>query len=594
MEIIRKTLNLETSKSRFNGKLPAYANNLKPNESVDCSSEQYTDWNKSPVNIVIPKSSPLYQIADQIPLVRDMSNNLVLRFRTMIEKFCFLKDFANSSTFYKLCKHSENISWRKVDIEFFNDWDGKYFSIELPDVSNYKIGDIICINKDIDIYSSTFRIKDNTHRFDVDFYTFVLQLKQYGTKAYSEPFMNLPVYLEEEIIDNGVLTPYSDMWVAGKKYYLGEYVFHSENGTGSDIYSYRLIKGGKNEDGNLLYDKVRATGNIYDIVKNEYDTRNTVGISKHYKFITTIDDISDSLYDKENGNIIRKQILVSNEEDTPIFDFINVYYTGYVNKSTKLTEFDNSNSDYWEFVESFIDSPGDYEKLIVHGVCESKLNIFESKRKSYDQNGKTLPFVFDETSEPDADGKYNAQIIYSKGLVITSDGQYCYLEDPVINKEESKITFTYYIGCEVEIKNGNGNIITQQINGTGIKYVETFSYQYREYETYRQDKGIYITIKYMYIDLTTGKYADNYDINNLGGKIRVADISFKSDSLSNEVYLKTFLYKDEATSHLISVNKDIDAAIERGDYSAFERHNLLGEIKTFSDLKKYRNNYFKL
>ena len=98
----------------------------------------------------------------------------------------------------------------------------------------------------------------------------------------------------------------------------------------------------------------------------------------------------------------------------------------------------------------------------------------------------------------------------------------------------------------------------------------------------------------MDIDLTTGEYADNDDINSIGGSVRVADVSFRSDSLSNEMYLKTFAFKDEATSRLISANKDIDASIERGDYAAFERHNLLGEIKTFSDLKNYRNNFFNL
>ena len=111
---------------------------------------------------------------------------------------------------------------------------------------------------------------------------------------------------------------------------------------------------------------------------------------------------------------------------------------------------------------------------------------------------------------------------------------------------------------------------------------------------YYQDTNTYKEIVYMDIDLTTGEYADNDDINGIGGSVRVADVSFRSDSLSNDMYLKTFAFKDEATSRLISANKDIDASIERDDYAAFERHNLLGEIKTFSDLKNYRNNFFNL
>ena len=34
--------------------------------------------------------------------------------------------------------------------------------------------------------------------------------------------------------------------------------------------------------------------------------------------------------------------------------------------------------------------------------------------------------------------------------------------------------------------------------------------------------------------------------------------------------------------------------INRGDYAAMERHYILGEINSFDDLEKYRNNYFKL
>ena len=42
------------------------------------------------------------------------------------------------------------------------------------------------------------------------------------------------------------------------------------------------------------------------------------------------------------------------------------------------------------------------------------------------------------------------------------------------------------------------------------------------------------------------------------------------------------------------INPDVDANIQRGTAASYERHNILGEIKTFDDLENYRNNFFEL
>ena len=35
-------------------------------------------------------------------------------------------------------------------------------------------------------------------------------------------------------------------------------------------------------------------------------------------------------------------------------------------------------------------------------------------------------------------------------------------------------------------------------------------------------------------------------------------------------------------------------SVDRGTYTAMERHYILGEVNSFDDLEKYRNNIFKL
>ena len=137
MEIVRRIVNLESSKSRFDGKLPSYVDNIKQDvvetPVYEEDEEDYSDWNKSPVNIIIPNDSKIYPIKDRIPLVNDISGNLVLRFRTMVEVFTFLKRFSEKSVFYKLCNQNGGIGWREVDIDFFNEWNGDNLNTSTPD-----------------------------------------------------------------------------------------------------------------------------------------------------------------------------------------------------------------------------------------------------------------------------------------------------------------------------------------------------------------------------------------------------------------------------------------------------------------------------
>ena len=66
------------------------------------------------------------------------------------------------------------------------------------------------------------------------------------------------------------------------------------------------------------------------------------------------------------------------------------------------------------------------------------------------------------------------------------------------------------------------------------------------------------------------------------------------------------IYKDEDILGLQNINtleydltskkyvSTINGYIPRGTAASFERHNILGEVKTFADLENYRNNFFQL
>jgi hypothetical protein len=55
------------------------------------------------------------------------------------------------------------------------------------------------------------------------------------------------------------------------------------------------------------------------------------------------------------------------------------------------------------------------------------------------------------------------------------------------------------------------------------------------------------------------------------------------------------LYVDDRIFGTSYVDVDLpNVTINRGNYTAMERHYILGEINSFDDLEKYRNNLFKL
>ena len=76
MEIVRRIVNLESSKSRFDGKLPSYVDNIKQDvvetPVYEEDEEDYSDWNKSPVNIIISNDSKIYPIKDRMTFLETL------------------------------------------------------------------------------------------------------------------------------------------------------------------------------------------------------------------------------------------------------------------------------------------------------------------------------------------------------------------------------------------------------------------------------------------------------------------------------------------------------------------------------------------
>jgi hypothetical protein len=84
------------------------------------------------------------------------------------------------------------------------------------------------------------------------------------------------------------------------------------------------------------------------------------------------------------------------------------------------------------------------------------------------------------------------------------------------------------------------------------------------------------------------------DIENLKKNTILSSIEYTLESITEDDFQKDYTIKDEYTIGVEDVIEDINIDIKRGLSSSFEKHHILCEIKSLSDLENYRNNLFKI
>ena len=118
----------------------------------------------------------------------------------------------------------------------------------VPDLeySDHTIGDIVCYSSLYDELINKFGSYENAKNL----YFLCQNLINnggYSTEATDEkkaiPYLDLTVYLEQEMTDNGLFTPCIEKWIPGKKYYVGDLVYYSIDGTDENMIPYVLNEG---------------------------------------------------------------------------------------------------------------------------------------------------------------------------------------------------------------------------------------------------------------------------------------------------------------------------------------------------------------
>jgi len=416
----------------------------------------------------------------------------------------------------------------------------------------------------------------------------------------SEPYLDFTIYLEQTIIDEGILTPYVSKWVAGKKYYIGDTVYYSTDGSDENIKTYVLVKAD-------YFETVEVPFSIYQA---------NSGYTNYFE--------SDGKYYAQFG-----------------------YYRGYYDKKTKLTYFDKLNSDgtidliHWkESIVTNVSTVMDYSGIT--GTTESLLQNVMRRKTDMDVSGNTLPFIlhyndiieggvktgrkldtgstetfymcgkmnmdYDFTNQKVVSDVLESVTFYNSNSVPESGVSFTDIDKPIVITAEGEaytsgskyvisgcnmVQFVYYSSATIEKEEGTNNWIRKP--NTGVKYTESrpMIIQTEDFDIEVND-GTGTTLTLTYIDVNSNAQSEidysNVDlVNSLRTNVSYSNITVDRGQLDDDYFLSAANFKDEATMCVQNVTTDKNVYIERGIAESFQKHNMFGEICSLQDLENYKN-----
>lgn len=416
------------------------------------------------------------------------------------------------------------------------------------------------------------------------------------------PYLDFTIYLEQTIIDEGILSPYVSKWVAGKKYYVGDTVYYSMDGSDENIKTYVLCSGDTGET-------IEIPFSVYEA--NSGDSRYSYSEGKYY---VTLD-----------------------------------FYRGYYDNKTRLTYFDTLNSggtislDHWsENIVANISTGRTYEGI--NGTTESLLQNVMRRRTDMDVSGNTLPFIlhyndiinergiktgreldtgvtetfymcgnmnmnYDFVNEKVVSDVLESVTFYKSDSVPESGVSFTEIDKPIVitlNKEAytntgnttsisdyDMVQFVYYSSATLEKEEGTNNWIRKP--NTGVKYTESrpIVVQTNNFMIEVEDgTGTALTLTYIDVNSNARSEIDysNIDlVNSLRANVSYSNMTVDRGQLGDDYFISAANFKDEATMGIQNVTTDINVNMERGIAESFQKHNMFGEICSLQDLENYKN-----
>lgn len=387
----------------------------------------------------------------------------------------------------------------------------------------------------------------------------------YGYVASKKLNLHLDINLNCTMSDLGLLTAYTDTWVAGDKYNVGDLVYHNQQ-------TYVCVKettGYWNEETEELLFPYNIDGedNCFELITEieEGQKENIpIGFSeivttdsklkslRRYKeYMDTIGNVSypdygyDWLYYYRIGQVTNYSTLnddfgniafFTDKQDNEIIEhetYTDLYAYGDVIDDIKL----EYNQDNLRYELTFIYYIGCHLKATCSG-------------KKYDDDGNLLYYF--ENFERDTDDIYHG-VRYTDVYTIESNSEI--LSDFVKNGIVNTSKFNEYIKGENETINKKYEFATYSANQT-------------------------------------------HDKNINGSTVQISSIQSQIAAIvqGNGDFEHNWLFKmDYYNGISYTPNTDIDVFIDRGNTAAMEKHIKLGEIKTLDDMLLFANqSFFKI
>mgnify|MGYP003423971804 FL=1 len=353
--------------------------------------------------------------------------------------------------------------------------------------------------------------------------------------SYSNPFINVPLFISTSLNDCGDMLNELQRWEKNKIYYKSDIVFHIDSYYVCDGAIVKEKKFNETESWIRLDFPTSINKDLSNEVDSEYYTESKLDI-----FLSQRKTYSD------DGELMEFVVIKYNG--------INVclrYKGGYINRRTI------NNITYIDKLQSVEFGNGE--------------NVWTEIKYENISNNSDLNYYY---------------VIYTDTLGFKID----------ISKI-TEIKFTYLIGVQIDSNE-------QIVKDSGVKYEEIrkCSFDKNDYifdginNTYGFCKieplSVYSkqnNLKKPYARLLSLKWDDNYD--NYG---KFLDDNYGNDGIfTNTVFNTSF--SDDRLLGTTYVDVDLPRiSVDRGTYTAMERHYILGEVNSFDDLEKYRNNIFKL
>jgi len=637
MDKIHKIINLEQAKNRTPNPIQHYVIDY---EEHTCNPQDYDTFGGYCLDILVPKTAeicvPLISWAHDLDDIYHfeevevtafdiLSENVVrpncefgncnpedvtiaywVRYKNLMAMYHWLLNvFIPSISFYQKCtngyksiKVNDRKDIFKTDIEIFS---------ELPTNDEFEPGTIIGVTSMYGEFISKFKSVETCK----DFLLFMERLLSEGIFSPisgTTPYIDVELSITSNNTDLGIMSPVCEEWIPNKKYHLGDVVLY--NGI-----TYIL---GKCDE--TKYDKIELTGellnSILEILKDESQDI--------YNVVTSSSDIPEETFrlkviSYDNKPHVYKQCLLKQTTAGIVtWYLVSPYDDGFYSRYSKTTKFtsETGKTNWTIYRKNYNVS----DSTSYTGITESKLISLKRKITSVDDFGEILPFIIKDNDPNNTHG----EIPYMSGITnerLYEDGTFRADDLRIVSispvntdvpsswtnitsdsitsdkfNDSGFIKFIYTIGCEL----GNTKLVRPY---TGVEYVDVWKYTKQQMTVRIQGRNY--TFDYILITpIDSNEPINNLDITNKTPIL--SKISYHGAELKYLDYLLAPYIKEEELLGVQDINtveydmhtgkyvNTVNGYIKRGTAGALERHQILGEVKTFNDLENYRNNFFQI